>query len=77
MHSIKRARKAAGVSLTEMATLTGLHRMAIARAERDGQDVKASTIDAIAKALNIPVCELFEESGHGRHGRQKKKQPRP
>jgi len=41
--------------------------MAIARAERVGTDVKASTLIAIARALDVPVCELFgKESGHER-----------
>lgn len=64
MEGIKKARQRAGLSLTEVAEATGLHRMAIARAERDGQDVKASTVSLIAKALGVPVCELFDESGH-------------
>ena len=75
MESIKRARKAKGLSLTEMAERTGLHRMAIARAERAGKDVMASTVVAIAKALSVPVCELFERTGHEpeRRHRQPKK----
>jgi transcriptional regulator with XRE-family HTH domain len=60
------------MSLAEVAELTGLHRVAIARAERTGKDVKASTIAAIAKALGVPVCELFEESGHERQRRKRK-----
>lgn len=71
MEGIKKARQQAGLSLTELAEATGLHRMAIARIERDGQDVKASTVATIAKALGVPVCELFEESGHGRRARKK------
>lgn len=71
MEPIKRARQRAGVSLSELAEATGLHRMAIARAEREGVDVKASTLAKIAKALGVPVCELFEESGHGRKGSRK------
>ena len=45
---------------------------AVARAERDGIDPRASTVDAIAKALGVPVCELFEESGHERQRRRPK-----
>jgi transcriptional regulator with XRE-family HTH domain len=66
VETIKRVRKAKGMSLTALATRTGLHRMALARAERPGQDVKASTVDLIARALGVPVCELFERTGHGR-----------
>ncbi len=73
MDGLKRARKRAGLSLAEVAELTGLHRVAIARAERAGQDVKASTVAVIAKALGLPVCELFDDSGHERRGRKAKK----
>lgn len=73
MDSIKRARKARGKSLNELADLTGLHRQAIARAERAGIDPRASTVAAIAKALGVPVCELFEETGHERSRRKPKR----
>jgi transcriptional regulator with XRE-family HTH domain len=66
VESIKRARKASGLSLTEVAERSGVHRMSLARAERHRIDVKASTLVAIAKALRVPVCELFEETGHER-----------
>jgi transcriptional regulator with XRE-family HTH domain len=66
VESIKRARKAQGMSLTQVAQATGLHREAIARAEREGTDVRASTLATLARALGVPVCELFEETGHGR-----------
>jgi transcriptional regulator with XRE-family HTH domain len=67
MESIKRARKRCGLSLTEVAARAGLYREVIARAERAGTDVRAATLAAIARALRVPVCELFEVSGHGRH----------
>ena len=70
---IKRIRKSKGVSLTQLADLTGLHRMALARAERPGQDAKATTVAAIARALAVPVCELFEETGHERRRRGTRK----
>ena len=50
----------------------GLHPVAIARAERTRKDVKASTVAAIVKALGVPVCELFEESGHERRRTKRK-----
>ncbi len=58
------------MSLTEVAELSGIHRMAIARAERKSTDVRGATLAAIAKALGVPVCELFEESGHERQRRK-------
>jgi transcriptional regulator with XRE-family HTH domain len=69
---IKWVREARGLSLADLAKLTGLHRTAIARLERKGYDPKASTVALIAKALDLPVCELFEESGHEREGRKPK-----
>ena len=71
MGRIKAVRKARGLSLAQVAKLAGLHSQAIARAERKGQDPRASTVLAIAKALNVPVCKLFEESGHGRQRKER------
>jgi transcriptional regulator with XRE-family HTH domain len=70
MESVKQARKRCGLSLTEVSVRTGLYREAIARAERVGTDVRATTLAAIARALGVPVCELFEVTGHERQGRQ-------
>jgi len=68
MESIKRARKRSGLSLTDVSARTGLYREVIARAERSETDVRATTLAAIAKALGVPVCELFEVTGHERWG---------
>jgi transcriptional regulator with XRE-family HTH domain len=73
LERIKKLRKARGLSLSQLAERTGLLPEAIARAERKGQDVRASTVAAIAKGLGVPVCELFEESGHGRRQTRTKK----
>jgi transcriptional regulator with XRE-family HTH domain len=72
VESIKRVRKAQGVSLSELAAQTGFFPQALARAERAGIDPKASTVAIIAKGLGVPVCELFEESGHERQRRKPK-----
>jgi transcriptional regulator with XRE-family HTH domain len=72
--SLKRARHAKGISLTQLAKLTGLHEVSIARAERVGQDVRVSTVIAIARALRVPVCELIDEGErHERHGRERRR----
>lgn len=77
MDSLKRARKAAGLSLADLAERTGLHPVSIARAERADQDVKASTVVTIARALGVHVCELVEEgSRHGGHQRARRTKPR-
>jgi transcriptional regulator with XRE-family HTH domain len=69
MESIKRTRKRCGLSLTEVSARTGLYREVIARAERPGTDVRARTLTAIARALGVPACELFEATGHERRRR--------
>ena len=66
MESIKRARKHRGLSLTEVSARTRLYREVIARAERADTDVRATTLASIARALGVPVCELFEVTGHER-----------
>ena len=66
MKRIKDVRKLLGLSLSEVALRAGLHRRAVARLELEKHDPRASTIAAIAKAMNVPVCELFDESGHDR-----------
>ncbi len=72
MERIKQVRKARGMSLSQVAEGSGLHRVAVARAERRGYDPRASSVAAIAKALGVPVCELYEEGGHERQGRKPK-----
>jgi transcriptional regulator with XRE-family HTH domain len=71
MESLKRARKAQGMSLTDVAERSGLHAQAVARAERSGVDPRASTLLVIAKALAIPVCELLG----AKHERRSKRRP--
>jgi transcriptional regulator with XRE-family HTH domain len=75
MESLKRARKAARLSLAELAARTGLHPVSIARAERPGLDPSVSTLIAIAKAVNVPVCQLLDERvNHAQqHGKRKAK----
>ena len=71
MERIKTVRKRLGLSLADVAARCGMLPQAIARAEREGFDPKASTVARIAKALGVPVCELFDDPGHER--RRKKK----
>lgn len=60
------------MTLKQLADRTGLLGPGLARAERQGVDPRASTVAAIATALGVPVCELFEKSGHERQGRKRK-----
>ncbi len=71
--SLKRARRARAMSLSDVAAACGLHPEAIARAERTEVDPRASTVAAIARALGVPVCEVFEESGHAKRRRRRSK----
>jgi transcriptional regulator with XRE-family HTH domain len=68
VYRIKQIRKACGVSLTELAERTGVHRMALARVERRTVEANTRTLAAIAKALRVPVCELFDDPAVRRHG---------
>lgn len=73
VESLKRARKAKGMSLTDVAERADLHPEAVARAEREGVDPRFSTVAAIAQALDVPLCELIEGTQHGKHRRRSKR----
>ena len=75
METLKRARKAKGMSLTDVAELAGLHPEAVARAERAGTDPRFSTVAAIARALGAPLCQLVE--GASSHEQHRKRRPKP
>lgn len=71
--NLKRARKLRGLSLAQLAERIGIHPVSLARAERPGLDPTVSTLVAIAKALDVPVCELLDERiKHGRDHRRKR-----
>jgi len=74
MESLKRARKAGGLSLAEMGEATGIHPVSIARAERQDQDVRVSTVVAVCRALGLSVSQFFatyEEKKGPTHGRRR------
>src|SRR5262245_21681545 len=72
VESLKHARKRQGVSLTQVAARSGLLVQAVARAERAGIDPRVSTVLRIARALELPICEVLEERGsHARHVRRR------
>jgi len=72
VESIKRRRKALGLSLADVATRAGLHVPAVARIEHRDIDPRGSSLVKVAQAMGVPVCQLFDETGHER-GR--KRQP--
>ena len=71
MDSLKRVRERLGLSLGDVAERTGLFPQALWRAEQPGISPRANTLATIAKALGVPVCELFEETGHERQRRKR------
>ena len=72
MESLKRIRKAKGLSLTNVAGRTGLFREAIARLERAGTDPRASSLALLSRAYGVPVCTFFEDQRH-EHGRKRRR----
>jgi transcriptional regulator with XRE-family HTH domain len=72
VESIKRRRKALGLSLAELATRAGIGRENVARIESAAVDPRASNVALLAKAMGVPVCELFDkEYGHERRPRRR------
>ena len=59
---IRRLRKTAGLSQDALARAAGIGRVTLVRLEKGEQTPRFKTLDAIAKALGIPVSELLVES---------------
>jgi transcriptional regulator with XRE-family HTH domain len=57
---IRRLRKAKDMSQAELAKRAKLTRVYVTRLEAGQQDPSLSTINALAKALGVPVTELLE-----------------
>lgn len=66
MESIKKLRKQLGLTLDQVAERAGMVNEQVARAERAGTDPRGSTLARLAVAMRVPVCELFENTGHER-----------
>ncbi len=58
---IRDLRKKAGMSQEELGFSAGLHRTYIGSIERAEQNVSVDNIHKLAKALKIPVKQLFED----------------
>lgn len=56
--------KERGMSQTELANKTGLSKNAISQLCRKPCRIGFDTIEMLIKALDIPLCDLFEVSGH-------------
>ncbi len=59
-NNVKQLRKEANLSQEKLADLCGLHRTYIGSIERYEQNVSIDNIAKIAKALKVPVKELFD-----------------
>lgn len=57
---IRKLREAAGMSQASLATRARLTRVYVTRLEGGRQDPSLSTINALARALGVPVTKLLE-----------------
>lgn len=57
--NIRNIRKDKGLNLTQLAQLTGVSTSALSTIETAGRDARASTLFRIAKALRVPIADLF------------------
>lgn len=58
--NVRKARKAAGMSLEDLADASGLHFTAVSRLERAEREPRLQTIVVIAAALKVNPGELFD-----------------
>jgi len=61
-NNVRRQRLAEGISQEQLAALTKLHRTYIGGIERGERNPSLVNISKIAKAFNVPITTLFEES---------------
>jgi transcriptional regulator with XRE-family HTH domain len=57
--NIRRIRRAAGLSQSELSDLCGLHFTEISRLERGVRDARLSTIVKLARGLDVTPAELL------------------
>ena len=62
MNRIRRLRQQAGLSQVELARRIGCLQSTLSDIETGKTDPKQTRLEAIARALNVPVSELFEPS---------------
>ena len=59
--NLKTARKNAGISQEELASVCGLHRTYIGAVERGERNISIKNIEKISVALNVKASFLLEE----------------
>lgn len=60
---IREARGAQGLSLDQLARLTGISAPALSLIETAKRDARVTTLARIARALRIPLCALLDDRG--------------
>lgn len=58
---VREVRTQRGLSQDDLAEIAGLHRTYIGTVERAEQSVGIDNIEKIAKALKVPIFELFRD----------------
>lgn len=58
---VARERKRQGKSMTELARIAGMHTSVISCLERGLKDLRLSTADRLARALDVPLRELLDD----------------
>ena len=67
--NLRRLRVGKGLSQERLAFAAGLDRAYVGRVERGSENVTVSTLEMLAKVLEVPVADLFREPS--------KDEPRP
>jgi transcriptional regulator with XRE-family HTH domain len=58
---LRELRHARGISQEELAFRAGLHWTYVSSAERGKRNVSLINIEKLAKALDVGICDLFED----------------
>jgi transcriptional regulator with XRE-family HTH domain len=61
--NIKRLRAARGWSQEELAAAARLHQVQISKIEQANNNTSVDVLQRLARALAVPVAELFEDGG--------------
>lgn len=67
MNRIRQLRLQAGLSQSDLARRIGCRQSTLSAMETGKTDPKQTRLEAIARALNVPVSALFEEPSSGPH----------